>query len=161
MAVSIIQTMDMDLVREIVVSPDIWECIADDVEKETYYPAYGNNDAWLLVKDGDEIIGIIYLHVDTSCSIGFHPYLYKNKRRLGRDMIKSFYTWYLENALVDFIKINTVIPECFKSAINFAKRVGFSHEGISRASFKKDNKIYDRHFFGITKKEIEALTWAE
>ena len=148
----------MGLVRMIVTKPDIWERFSDGVDAETFFPSTTAANQWILVMEETDIIGVIYLHCDTSCSIGFHPYLLSKHRVKGREMMKVFFNWFLENIPESIVKINVVIPDCFKSAVNFAKKVGFKLEGISRESYTQEDKICDRIMLGITRSEVQK--WA-
>lgn len=148
-------TNDMDLVRQVVVSPDIWDRLSDVDETEGFYPTTDIYNKWLLVMSDMDIIGVIYLHTDTNCSVGFHPYLFEKKRKYGREMIKVFFAWFLESIPEQYVKINVIIPECFKSTMNFAEKVGFTLEGCCKKSHFRDGVVYDRNFYGITREEIE------
>ncbi len=158
MAVSLVPCDDMAIVKEIVTLPDIWERISDGVDSDNYYPSTDSTNQWLVVVENDTAIGIIYLHCDTSCSLGFHPYMMKAHRKHGRDMMKAFFKWFLDNIPDQYVKINVVIPDCFKSTINFAKRNGFVEEGICRESYTKDGGVFNRVMLGITRKEV--IQWA-
>lgn len=150
-------TVDMGLVRSIVIEPDIWERIAEDgIEKDDFYPGTDAFTIWLLCIEESEIVGIILVHTDNSISVKIHPYLKSKYREKGRIMMKSFYKWFLENTDDKVNKVNTVIPEFHKKVINFAKRVGFKKEGVNRESFRKDGKIYGQQNLGITRTEIGA-----
>ncbi len=161
MSISLIQTDNMELVREVITDPDIWARISDGVEAETFYPTTNCMNKWLMVVDGEEgqekIIGIIYVHCDTSCSVGFHPYLRKKQGKKGRAMVKAFFKWFIESIPAEYVKINVVIPECFKTTINLALKTGFKQEGISRQSYLHQGECLDRVMMGITRKE--ALKW--
>lgn len=151
-------TEDLELIKEIVTDPEIWERFAEEgVDKETFYPFIDSGTGWLLCISEDDICGIILAHIETSCSITIHPYLRKKHRGKGRDMMTSLFKRFVEQDDSEFVKINAVIPDCYKSTQNFAKRVGFTEEGTSRSSYRKDGNVYDRRYYGITRKEIEAL----
>lgn len=148
-------TTDMELVRSILVEPDIWERAAEDgVDQETWYPGYDSMTAWLLCIENDEPIGVILLHTDTQVSLKMHPYLRKEHRQKGRIMMAAFYKWMLENTEETINKVNTVIPEYQKKVINFAKKVGFQKEGLNRESCQKNGQLYGQQNLGITRKEI-------
>lgn len=153
----IVPTTDMKAVKAFISNHEIWDRMSEDgVDLDSFEPFGDESNMWLFVFD-EKIKGIIYVHIDTDCSIGFHPYMLKEFRRDGRDMIKEFFRWFVDNADKRFIKINVTIPDCFKSAVNFAKKTGFTHEGVCRSSYRKNGIVYDRNFLGITRSEIEAL----
>lgn len=151
-------TNDMGLIRKIVISPDIWERIADGVDSDYYFPTTDSGNQWILVLNNNKTIGVIYIHCDTSCSIGFHPYLLKDHRIYGIEMMKAFFEWFIEYLPEEYVKINVIIPECFASVVSFARKVGFKKEGICRNSYTKSGNIYNRVMLGITRDEV--LEWA-
>ena len=159
--IDIQMTTDMELVRSILVEPDIWERAAEDgIDQDTWYPGYNSMTAWLLCIEDDDVIGVILLHTDTAVSLKMHPYLRKEHRQKGRVMMASFYKWLLENTELETVnKINTVIPEYQKKVINFAKKVGFHKEGVSRESCRKNGQLYGQQNMGITRKEIEEYLY--
>ena len=85
-------TTDMELVKSIIFIPEIWNRAAEDgIDKERYEPYCDEMRGWLVCRKGDDITGIILVHYDTSTSLKIHPYLKKEFRFLGRDMMKEFY----------------------------------------------------------------------
>ena len=62
--ISLRPTDDMALVKGIVMQPDIWERLSDDVDSSNYYPSTDATNQWLIVLDDEDVIGIIYLHCD-------------------------------------------------------------------------------------------------
>ena len=148
-------TTDMDLVKNMLFVPEVWDRAAEDgVSKESYEPSYDGMTVWLECKKDDEVIGIILVHVDTSAALKIHPYLLKKYRFLGREMMEKLYEWFL--SLPENInKIITVIPENQRKVYNFAKKVGFKDEGFNRESYMKNGKVYGQWYLGITRNEIE------
>jgi len=155
--IKLTHTTDMDLVKSILIIPEIWEQAAEDgVEQDDYYPGYDSLSAWLLCEIDDEPIGLIYVHNETLCSINIHPYLKHKFKRKGRDMMIEFFKWFL--TLPDKLcKVNVSIPSSRRIVYNFAKRVGFKDEGINRMSFLKDGDICDQYQLGLTRNEIKGL----
>lgn len=156
MAVTLIRTFDMELVRDIVTTPELWERFSDGLDPDDYYPSHSPNNAWLLVCLDEEVIGVIYAHCDTSVSVGFHPYLFKAYRKHARDMMVAFYDWF-KLLPESIIKINAIVPECFASSINFARKMGFQDEGVSRLSYTHEGEVVNRIMLGITRKELEGV----
>lgn len=149
-------TDDMGIIRDLVTRPDIWERISDTEDSEGFIPTTDYLNKWILVLNDTSIIGVIYINVETNCAIQFHPYLMKEHRKHGAEMVKAFFEWFICNTPENYIKINVIIPECFKSVLNFAEKVGFKEEGVCRKSYIKKGHAYDRHFYGITREEIEG-----
>jgi len=151
-------TTDMELVRAVMTEKDIWDRAAEDgVEQDDWFPGYDSMTAWLLCVEDDNIIGVILMHTDTSVSIKMHPYLRTEYRQKGREMMRVFYEWVLENAQSQINKISVTIPFNQAKVINFAKKVGFKKEGINRQSYLKDGKLIDMQNLGITPREVEVF----
>ena len=129
--ITVTNTVDMSLVKEILLIDEIFEQAAEDgVLKENVTPTYDNRSCYLLCKNDDDVIGVIYVHHDNACSIVMHPYLKQQAKRLGRDVMHQFFRWFL--SLPDLIcKVNVTIPTSRRIVDNFAKRVGFVDEGIN------------------------------
>jgi len=70
--ISLKPTDEMDLVRQLVTMPDIWERISDTEESDGFIPTTDNFNQWLLVLNDTNIIGVIYINVETNCAIQFH-----------------------------------------------------------------------------------------
>jgi RimJ/RimL family protein N-acetyltransferase len=146
----------MELVRAIMTEPEIWDRASEDgIDQETWYPGTDGFSIWLLCVEDNTPIGVILLHTDNSTTLKMHPYLRKAHRTRGRDMMKEFYEWVLENTEDRINKINVSIPENDKRVINFAKKVGFKKEGLNRDSYMKNGTIYAQQNLGITRSEIE------
>ena len=145
----------MELVRSILVEPDIWERAAEDgVDQDTWYPGYNSMTFWLLCVEDEQVIGIILLHNDNTVTLKMHPYLRKDHRQKGRIMMRAFYEWFMENTDDKISKLNVSIPENERKVINFAKKVGFKKEGFNRESYLKDGQLYGQQNLGITRTEI-------
>jgi len=152
MAINLEQTYNQQAILDILADGDIWNRFSDGVDFNDFYPEINDTNGWLIVRDDDREIGIIYLKCSTSCAIEFHPYLYKSDRKLGREMVKAFFKWFLDNT--DLVKINAIIPDKLKQVINFALKVGFKKEGIDRMSYNRGK--CDRVMLGITRSEVKS-----
>lgn len=158
--IDLFHTNDMNLVRSIMTSPDIWEqSVEDGSSASNFYPSQDYLSVWLLVKLKNDVIGVILVHNDSLCSVNIHPVLLSKYKRYGRDMLKAFFKWFV--TLPDTLcKVNCSIPNHLKIVQNFAKKVGFKKEGINRASFFKNGIAQDQIRYGLTRDEIKGLIWA-
>lgn len=147
----------MNLVKAVLITPEIWEQAAEDgVNQDDYHPSYDSLSSWLLCELDGDVIGLIFVHNESLCSISMHPYLIKKHKHKGRDMMTAFFNWFL--TLPDGIcKLNTSIPFSRKIVYNFAKAVGFKDEGINRMSHLKGGVIHDQYRLGLTRDEIKGL----
>lgn len=155
--IKLTQTSDMNLVRLIITSPEIWDhAVEDGVKKELYIPSYDDQSCWLLCEINNEIAGAIYVCNANTNTLIIHPNILKKYRKFCRDVIHSFLKWFLQ--LPSFIcKLNVAIPECRKIVYNLAKRIGFVDEGINRKSYCKNGMMHDQYLLGLTRLEIEDL----
>jgi len=153
-------TTDMELVRAILLEPDIWDRASEDgIDQDTWYPGYDSMTAWLLCIEDENVVGVILMHTDTSVSIKIHPYLRKEYREKGRIMMKAFYEWILEYGQEKIVKVSVTIPKTQAKVINFAKKVGFHKEGVNRASYLKNGQLCGQQNMGITRIEIEEYLY--
>lgn len=142
----------MDIVEKFMTLPEIWERAADDLADQ--WRAKKDNTVYLLVIEENQIIGVMQLDGTTSVEITIHPYLLKNKRHKGREMMRLFFKMFLET---DYYKVSSQIPDCFKSVYNFAIKLGFKLEGINRLSAIRKGQIRDQYIVGITREEVESI----
>lgn len=155
MAVSLTVTEDTTLIKAIVGLPEIWERFSDGVNFEDFQPSIEDDSLWLLVNHApNEIIGVIFVKMDTSCAVEFHPYLREKKRALGRETVFAFFRFFDDHFPEYVKKIHAIIPTCYKSAINCAKKTGFKVEGISKQSYLKGGEYFDRVFLGVLRGDI-------
>lgn len=140
----------MELVGSFMTLPEIWERCADDLT-DKWYPRT-DNTVYLLVIEGNDLIGIIEIDGTTSIEMTIHPYLLKKKRHKGREMMRLFFEFFLK---MDYMKVAAIIPICYQQVFNFATKLGFKLEGIKRQSAIKQGKILDQWVIGITRSEIE------
>lgn len=150
-------TFDMNLVKSIITDDEIWDQITEDgTKKEEYNPCFDSGMIWLLVKFNEDVAGVIYVNKETICSISIHPNL-KNKYRMHyKDMMNELFKWFL-SLPEEVQKINCSIPVNLKKVNNSALKIGFKSEGVNRYSFLKNNEIYDRIMYGLTRSEVKAL----
>jgi len=155
--IELIPTDDMEAVKNIASHPDIWPRFSDGVDIEDYHPSNDDCNQWLVIHIDNNIAGIIRVYCQSTCAIEYHPYMYKTYRKHFREMTRVFYEWFLTGTPEDILKINVMIPECYKSTINASRKVGFILEGVNRDSYRLDGKVYNQIMSGITRKEVENV----
>ena len=157
--VDLYHTNDMELIRSFMLKDEIWETSVEDVTiKDNFYPGQDALSVWLLAKIKNELIGVLLVNHSSSCAVDIHPYLLKQHKKHGRDLIKSFFKWFL-SLPDDLCKVNCSIPDHLKIVQNFALKVGFKQEGINKASFMYNGKAQDQKRYGLTREEIKGLLW--
>ena len=148
------QTEDMELVKQIMLMPEILKYAAED--EPDYNPVFtcDKGEAWLLAMDGDDFVGISYIHITGSAVSFFHTYILEKHNRKFKRMCRSFLKWFADNMPKQIIKLNTLMPSHAKAAFKIAISLGFTKEGTDRMSYRKYDKIWDRYHMGITRGEI-------
>ena len=61
--------------------------------------------------------------------------------------------WLIQN-VADIEKITAHCPSKYLNVYAFLKKFGFVDEGLNRAAWRVDNKIYDIHLLGLVKNEF-------
>ncbi len=137
---------------------EIWANISDKLEySSSFIPRHTPEAAWLSVWINGKRVGVIFLHHEGSYTLKVHPYFLKSVMIYCRDIMKSFFAWFLMEIDEQIIKITALVDITKKSVHNFAKNVGFVQEGVNRASLKKGDQIVDQIYFGITRDEIKEV----
>lgn len=154
MTVQIVRTFNAELIRLIVTHPAIWDAVSDDgVQKEQYNAPVADSVYWLLVLDGEEILGAYFLHPHNHVTYEIHTCLLPNswgeKAKKAAQLVLS---WVFSNTIC--LKVITHVPENNVLALRYAKRAGLQEEGINRASFLKNGKLLNQTLLGITKEEF-------
>ena len=157
---NVIKTENMELVREIMMEPEIWDRASEDgMDQDKWFPGFHDLCVWLLCLEEEDVIGVILLHHDNTTTLKLHPYLRLAHRQKGREMINESYKWILANTPESINKLIVSIPENQRKVINFSKKVGFTKEGINRDSYRKDGKIWSQQNMGITRSEIQERVY--
>ena len=155
--IDLYHTNDMELVRSIMLTPEIWgQAVEDGTSKDSFYPGQDALCVWLLVKLDKRVIGVMLVNHDSLCSINIHPVLLNKYKRYGREMMKAFFVW-VDSLPEQLTKVNCSIPNHLKIVQNFAKKVGFKKEGVNRASFLHNGTAQDQTRYGLTREEIKGL----
>jgi len=70
-------------------------------------------------------------------------------------LVNEYYNYLVDNFKTTN-KLICKIPTEFVDVYMFAKKHGFTDEGLDRQSIKKKGKILDRYILGMTMKEIKS-----
>ena len=144
----------MDLIKGFMMKPEIYDRAAEDGGNK--YPVFecSRKEAWLVVTNGSELIGVINILLENGVSAEFHPYLLVKHKRKIYTVIKLFLEWYNNKMPPEIVKLNAQIPTYKTGLYKVAMRLGFTDEGRNRMSYKKNGIIYDRFMLGITREEM-------
>ena len=144
----------MDLVRQIMLMPEILQYAAGDEPDYNHIFTCDKGEAWLLVMDSDVFVGIVYIEITGGAVAFFHTYILENQSRKFKRMCRTFLKWFTDNMPKQIIKLNTLMPSYSKAAYKIAISLGFTKEGTDRMSYRRYNKIWDRYLMGIQRGEI-------
>jgi len=121
-------TKDMEKVKNFISIPEIWERASDpEMDKESYYPSCDDMTGWFMCTEKDKEIGIILVHYDNTTTLKIHPYILKEYRFMGRNVMKKLYEWFL------------TLPEQLNKIV---------------ITYFRNGKLYGQWCLGITRKEI-------
>lgn len=109
------------------------------------------NEFWVGIHT-DQLIGMYRLHQLNLVTYQLHALILPEHRSLAKETRSVIFSWCLAN--LKFNKLVAEIPAKYQNVYHFAKGMGFIDEGINRASFQKDGKIWDTYRLGITREEI-------
>ena len=138
---------DLELVRQFMTLDEVWSlCTDDGVDIETYYPPSGMDRVWLGVYEGLEIVGMVYVHQQTSTTIQMHPYLLKGHKKKVRDLGKIFFEWAW--SMPNIFKVNVTVPFIYHKLRNCCLKCGFKDEGINEMSYRKNGVLMNQWYMG-------------
>lgn len=136
----------------------IWSTIAEDgCDPETFSPDL-STEIYMAVKVQDKIIGFYAFAVKSSTELDIHAQIlpeYRKKYALasGRKILE----WFYRDAPERFQKLTAQVPFLYPNVRDFCLRCGLIIEGVNRASYRKNGKIWDQHYLGITREEIGQI----
>lgn len=156
--IRVFETKDTEVIKAVVWNPDIWDAIAEDnIDPYTFEPDL-ERDVWLSVTtEPGDVLGVFNLHSMNGITIQIHAMVLPQYRKtyskaIGEAVLKYIYKQYPHCA-----KILASVPEIYPNVIRYLENRGFMHEGINRSSYEKNGKIWDQHWYGITRKEIKEM----
>ena len=148
-------TENYELITTILKS--MWDrCAEDGTIADDYQEGPEPKSMWLIARDDDNVMGVIFLHQDSSSIARMHLYIIKEFRPRVMDIMKMFFVWF-DTLPKQIIKLSASIPLCHENVYNAAKRVGFIDEGINRQSYRKHGEVWDQWNIGLTREEIRGL----
>lgn len=148
-------TDNYELVATIIKS--MWHLASEDGhDVEDYHEGPEDRAAWLLVRSEDDVMGVIFVHQDSSSILRMHIYMVKEFRPKILEVMVKFFQWF-DNLPDEIIKLVASIPHCHENVYNAAKKVGFIDEGINRQSYRKHGEVWDQWNIGLTREEIKGL----
>lgn len=154
-SVNIDRTYDINLIRNVVLRPEIWETIAEDGHSPYDYHPDLQRNCFLHVWEDEKTIGLFEFKPVNAVTIDVHPYILPEFRgKKANEAGKLHLEWVYDN-LPHCNKIIGNIPTLYKNVKIYSLMLGYREEGYSTASYLKNGEIHDRWYLGITRDEIE------
>ncbi len=145
------RTFDKEIISHILLDSGILG--TTEIDDKSNLEIDAGKNCFLECKIDDQTVGIAVFEPDNSVCVNYHPNLLREYR--GKHSIEftiQALKWVYKNAPM-YLKINAKFPAVYKHLKPYAKKCGFTQEGIDLESCK----LGDRLCYGITRKEIESL----
>jgi RimJ/RimL family protein N-acetyltransferase len=146
------RTRDWELVREIFTNPRIYGAASDDFSPapEHWKPIEHEDMVYLLVRDGEELLGMFVLIPHNRICWDVHtcllPVAYGSR---AREAAKGAAAWVFEHTMC--IRIVTEVPEYNHLAYRFAQAAGMTEYGFNPRAYKKSGQLCGVHLLGMSK----------
>lgn len=146
------RTHDMVLVNSIMKDPAIWPHIHEDGTTDEYRPFDLDGFHWMLVREGDDVLGVFLVHARGQVCFEMHtcllPKCWGKRAARAAQLLAG---WAFHDT--DCQKLVTSVPIYNRMALRFALAGGMQQEGINRASYLRNGELIDQIMLGITKQE--------
>lgn len=149
------RSTDYDLIREIMTHPKMWSWISDDFAgaPDQFQPARHPELLYVLVRDGEELLGMFLLVPHSPIMIEVHTCLLPNAWGLrassaARDLPK----WLALNTRCK--RLITQIPDYNRLAVRFAESAGMEEYGRNLKAYMKNGELRDLVLMGMPIGEV-------
>ncbi|MBL4591200.1 MAG: GNAT family N-acetyltransferase [Phycisphaerales bacterium] len=146
------RTFDMELVREIITHPKIYDHVSDDFSPapEDFIPIDPDSVYYLTPIHNGTVMGVFFVHSHNGICYEVHTCILPEYHgalalKAAKDLIK----WVFEET--PCMKLITNVPSFNPLAYRFALKAGMVKEGVNTKSFQKNGVIYDQTVLGIVK----------
>lgn len=146
------RTTDYMLIKAIITHPRIWEHATDDFSPsvEDWQPAQSELVWYVLVKDGDEVLGLFMLVHENAICWKVHTCLLPSAwGKRARQAAREGSQWVFQNSKCK--RLITDVPEYNVLALRFATIGGMTQFGVNPKSYQKNGVLHDVYMLGISK----------
>jgi RimJ/RimL family protein N-acetyltransferase len=148
-----VRTYDNELVARLMRLPELWATVAEDGQNPDLYVPDCENACWLLMIEGEELVGLYNLHAHNSVTVEIHAHVFPEfRKKHSYDTGIAALSWVIDNS--DYQKVVAVIPTIYLNVKRFTCSFGFKEEGVNRKSYLKSGELVDQWLLGITRDEI-------
>ena len=157
MTVKAVRTYDPDLVRSVMMRPEIWATAAEDGQLAEDHIANVDDTCWLAMWAEGQLIGLYNLHAHNSVTVEIHAHVLPDyRKRFSHDTGVAALQWLMENA-AQYKKVVAQVPVIYENVKKFTCSFGFKVEGVNRLSYEKNGELVDQWLLGITQSELEEF----
>lgn len=150
------RTFDPELISSILFEPKMWETIAEDNFEPRGWTPDVYVDAWVSVRDEDDVYGLWLFKALNSVTCEIHPHVvvkHRSKHSYANGVLAL--KWLYDNT--PFEKVLGWVPTIYPHIKKYGESLGFQVEGRSRKSWLKNGELHDQWLMGITRNEIRGL----
>lgn len=148
------RSTDVELIKRVMTHPQIYPSISDDAcpPAEQFQPTMHETIHYMVVKDGEELLGLWVLSQQNSVCWEVHtcllPCAWGDRAVLAA---KTGLDWLWKNTSCQ--RLVTNVPEYNLLAYRFSKAAGFQLFGRNSRSFLKHGKLFDQLMLGVSRPE--------
>lgn len=145
------RTKDYGLVRKIATNRHVYPHISDDFSPpvDEYRPPEGEAVWYVLVKDGEELLGMWAFTLENAICWKVHTCLLPTAWGKAKDMAKQMAEWIWNNT--PCLRIITDVPDNNRLALKLAEDAGMTVFGLNPASYMKSGVLRDQILLGMSK----------
>lgn len=146
---------DWALVRRIMIHPRVWPAISDDFSPspEVFRPSTAPELCYVLVRDGESILGLFLLTPHNGVHVEVHTCLLPTAWIRGsREIAAQAMAWLWANC-PQIERLTTNVPRNNSIALRFAQALGMIEYGVNPKSFKKGGQLVDQVLLGMNRPE--------
>jgi RimJ/RimL family protein N-acetyltransferase len=146
------RTLDFSLVRQIITHPRIWPHVSDDFSPapEDFVPKQDEAIWYVLVKNGDELLGLFSLFPQNAICWELHTCLLPNAwKRWTVPAARGLFGWIFSNT--GCLRIVTSVPEYNRVAVRAAVLAGMMQFGVNEKSWMRRRELQDQILLGVSK----------
>lgn len=146
------RTFDYELIRSIITHPQIYPAIADDFSPKAgdYKPIESDGVWYVLVRDGDEVLGLWIFIPENGVTWKVHtcllPTAWGSRAKVAAVQMAE---WVWKNTPCK--RIVTDVPEYNRLALFFALKAGMTRYGLNPKSYQKDGTLMGQVLLGLSK----------
>lgn len=145
-------TTDWELITRIVTDKSVYHKVSDDFSPlaANWKPAQNHGCVYLLVKCGEDVLGLFFLAPVNGVSYQVHTCLLPNSYgEKAMAAAQKLIEWVFLN--LNCKRLITEVPDFNKLAKKFAEKAGMQQYGYNPDSYQRDGRLQGVTLLGISK----------